>query len=315
MLSQLKKGQFLQKIALVSSFLTFILVTSLGDIIPGYAKESYATLTSVGASLSSFNSLIATSKVTPAIKQPVVLKNSKLITAVQGSTKLVRPRSSRPIKKVQLAYAGPMAPVDTSDDVSIPTTTAPTILEAASADTAVVTVSSSPVSTPGAVVDKKNVLSIVNNALTALSSTTSAPQESLPVVNVPETVVSSDDRPDRINAYFQKYKMPLAGYGEKFVEVADSCGMDWRLLPAISVQESTGGKYMRLNNPFGWASAKIGFKDFNEAIEIVGKNLCGLNPKTASYYGNKTTYQKLWSYNGTVNHAYPSHVMGIMEKF
>jgi hypothetical protein len=109
--------------------------------------------------------------------------------------------------------------------------------------------------------------------------------------------------------------MPLSGYGQKFVEVADSCGIDWRLLPAISVQESTGGKYMRLNNPFGWASARIGFKDFNEAIEVVGKNLCGLNEKTASYYKNKTTYQKLWSYNGTVNHAYPGQVLAIMEKF
>ncbi len=126
---------------------------------------------------------------------------------------------------------------------------------------------------------------------------------------------SLDNRASRLDNYFDKYRMPLAGYGDKFIEVADSCGIDWRLLPAISVQESTGGKYMRLNNPFGWASAKIGFKDFEEAIEIVGMNLCGLNEKTASYYKDKTTYQKLWSYNGTVNHSYPSRVIAIMEKF
>lgn len=124
-----------------------------------------------------------------------------------------------------------------------------------------------------------------------------------------------DERALRLDNYFEKYNMPLRGYGEKFIQVADECKMDWRLLPAISVQESTGGKYMRLNNPFGWGSAKIGFKDFEEAIEIVGKNLCGLNEKTAHYYRNKNTYQKLWSYNGSVNHSYPSRVMAIMEKF
>lgn len=133
--------------------------------------------------------------------------------------------------------------------------------------------------------------------------------------DVESTALSTDDRSARLDKYFKKYNMPLSGYGQKFVEVADNCGIDWRLLPAISVQESTGGKYMRLNNPFGWASARIGFKDFNEAIEVVGGHLCGLNERTARYYKDKTSYEKLWSYNGTVNHSYPGRVLAIMNKF
>ena len=125
---------------------------------------------------------------------------------------------------------------------------------------------------------------------------------------------SQDDRVARIDQYFIDRTMPLAGHGDVFVAAADQCGMDWRLLPAISVRESSGGKHLLNNNPFGWGSAKIPFADFDEAIAAVANNLCGLNPATARYYENKSSYEKLWSYNGTVMASYPSEVMAIMEK-
>lgn len=109
--------------------------------------------------------------------------------------------------------------------------------------------------------------------------------------------------------------MPLAGYGAEFVEAADRCDMDWRLLPAIAIRESSGGKQACGNNPFGWASCRADFESVEKAIEIVGVNLCGFNPKTAGYYGDKTTLQKLQSYNGSVNPNYPEEVLSIMEKF
>lgn len=109
--------------------------------------------------------------------------------------------------------------------------------------------------------------------------------------------------------------MPLAGYGAKFVKATDKCGMDWRLLPAIAVRESSGGKQSCGNNPFGWASCRDDFISINEAMEIVGSNLCGFNPRTEDYYKNKTTYERLWSYNGTVNPNYPDEVLKIMSQF
>ena len=109
--------------------------------------------------------------------------------------------------------------------------------------------------------------------------------------------------------------MPLEGYGAKFVEAADQCEMDWRLLPAIAVRESSGGKQACGNNPFGWTSCRADFESIEEAIEIVGANLCGFNQRTARYYGGKNTLQKLHSYNGTVNPNYPADVMEFIESF
>ncbi len=127
--------------------------------------------------------------------------------------------------------------------------------------------------------------------------------------------VIADDRAGRLDAYFAKRDMPLEGYGAKFIEVADAREMDWRLLPAIAVRESSGGKHLMNNNPFGWGSAKIKFDGFNEAIEEVGSNISGNDKDTAKYYKNKTVAQVLWAYNGTVIPAYPKEVMNIMKMF
>ena len=121
------------------------------------------------------------------------------------------------------------------------------------------------------------------------------------------------DRAKRLDDYFEKRDMPLAGYGSKFVEVAEKCGLDWRLLPAISVRESSGGKHLMNKNPFGWGSAKIKFYNFEDAIETVSDNLCGFNLATAKYYKNKTILQQLWYYNGSVMPSYPQEVLDIME--
>lgn len=119
---------------------------------------------------------------------------------------------------------------------------------------------------------------------------------------------------DKIDTYFKDRSMPLAGYGKQFVAVAEKYGLPYNLLPAIAVQESSGGKYLLNNNPFGWGSAKIRFSGFNEAIEVVGKNLGGANPKTAAYYSGNTVRSKLYQYNGIVVNGYEDEVMAIMDK-
>lgn len=130
-----------------------------------------------------------------------------------------------------------------------------------------------------------------------------------PVVEIP------DERPTRIDAYFSKYNMPLAGYGQDFVAIADTCDMDWRLLPAIAVRESTGGKRMQYNNPFGWGGAQIPFSSLKEAIYNVGSHICGDEPNTAKWYSTTSTYEKLYRYNGTVVRTYPDEVIWIMDQF
>lgn len=123
--------------------------------------------------------------------------------------------------------------------------------------------------------------------------------------------IEVDERVTILNNYFSK--TPLNGYGNKFIEVADKNGLDWRLLPAISVRETSGGIHLcnnpkAHNNPFGWGSCKIGFNSFNEAIETVGYKLSNL-----PVYKGKTIEKKLYYYNGTVVPTYPQEVIAIMN--
>jgi len=124
--------------------------------------------------------------------------------------------------------------------------------------------------------------------------------------------IEVDERVTILNNYFSN--TPLNGYGNKFIEVADKNGLDWRLLPAITIRETSGGKHLcknikARNNPFGWGSCKIGFVSFNEAIETVGYKLTNL-----PVYKGKTIEKKLYYYNGTVVPTYPKEVIVIMNK-
>jgi hypothetical protein len=132
----------------------------------------------------------------------------------------------------------------------------------------------------------------------------------------PKITGIKNEHAQRINDYFATRNMPLAGYGQLFVEEAEKNGIDWRLLPAIGVKESSGGKFVCSDgvNAFGWASCKIKFTSIEEAIKVVSKNLGGNNPSTSRYYSGDT-YSKLYSYNGTVEALYPSRVLAIMEQF
>lgn len=121
-------------------------------------------------------------------------------------------------------------------------------------------------------------------------------------------------RAAQIDLYFAGKNMPLAGYGNKFVEAAEANGIDWRLLPAIAVRESSGGLHSCGANVFGWASCKRTFGTIEEAIEYVARNLGGHNPQTAAYYGGKTTAKKLDAYNPpAIVPDYTPSVLRIME--
>lgn len=105
--------------------------------------------------------------------------------------------------------------------------------------------------------------------------------------------------------------MPIAGAGNKFISEADEHGLDWRLLAAISVQESTGGKRMPAGsyNAFGWNSGNYIFESFEEAIAYISDKF-----ENGRYYSGKDTIGILKTYNPpSVNKNYPSEVMSIME--
>lgn len=144
--------------------------------------------------------------------------------------------------------------------------------------------------------------------------------------NIPATETSAittqevkdrKERADKIDALLASYNSPLVGYGDKFVEEADKNDIDWRLLVAISGQESTFGIHAckKATNSFlGYGSCKINFKSVDEAIERVSASLGGNLESTARHYGgNKTTLQILQKYN-TVIPGYQAQVMRLMKK-
>lgn len=96
--------------------------------------------------------------------------------------------------------------------------------------------------------------------------------------SISEEIQRADARTKIIEDFFNGYSSQLANHADTFIEVADKYYLDWRLLPAISMQESNGGKRMPGNsfNPFGYGiygSSILRFSSFDDAIERVGKGL------------------------------------------
>jgi Mannosyl-glycoprotein endo-beta-N-acetylglucosaminidase len=130
------------------------------------------------------------------------------------------------------------------------------------------------------------------------------------------TVISVDARAVKIDAYFAKNDLPLTGYGYAFVETADKYDLDYRLLPAIAMRESTGGKFACPNdehNVFGWASCKRTFESYENSIDSVGAHLSGNIKSTAGYYKTKSIPAKLKRYNSVIP-AYTNEIYSIMNK-
>lgn len=129
-----------------------------------------------------------------------------------------------------------------------------------------------------------------------------------------------EQKAKKIDTYFAKYNMPLAGQGMKMVLEAEKNGLEWSLIPAIAVRETTGGRHLCKNpkaafNPYGWGSCKIGFKSFENATELLAQHLGGNHKKTVRYYGGKETKAILQTYNPpSVVPTYAEEVMSIMDR-
>jgi hypothetical protein len=90
---------------------------------------------------------------------------------------------------------------------------------------------------------------------------------------------------ENIRRYLAGRNAPLAGYAEEFVRAADHYGIDYRLIAAISVIESNGGrKNFKPYNAWGWG--KMTFENWEQGIWTVSKGLAG-------YYSRGLTTPKL----------------------
>ena len=106
------------------------------------------------------------------------------------------------------------------------------------------------------------------------------------------TLPVTDPRTVRLEAFFKAYDCPAPLHVEEYLKAADSHALDYRLLPAISLVESTCGAFQRMNNRWGWDSVQSGFASVPEGIDYITEQLAD-NPS----YRGKTVEEKLFTYN------------------
>jgi len=116
-----------------------------------------------------------------------------------------------------------------------------------------------------------------------------------------------DARAAKLFAFFAAHRCPVPLHVGDYLRVADAYAIDYRLLPALSVRESTCGRHQRLNNRWGWDSARTGFESVARGIEFVARQLA----EGRSYRG-KTLEEKLHTYNP--NPQYPGEIKRLMQE-
>ena len=101
-----------------------------------------------------------------------------------------------------------------------------------------------------------------------------------------------DPRGPKLEAFFKAYDCPAPLHVEEYLRAADSHALDYRLLPAISLVESTCGAFERMNNRWGWDSVQSGFPSVPAGIDYITEQLA-----EGPQYRGKTVKEKLFTYN------------------
>ena len=111
-------------------------------------------------------------------------------------------------------------------------------------------------------------------------TTTKVDYNSVPVAAQDTKIVlaAREARVDVLREFFKRYDSPLLGYADQIVQAADKYGLDYRLLPAIAMQESTLclKAPADTNNCWGfgiYGKKRTTFDNFSQAIEIISKTL------------------------------------------
>jgi hypothetical protein len=82
-----------------------------------------------------------------------------------------------------------------------------------------------------------------------------------------------DPRLTRLKDFFRVSGCPIRRLADEFLLAADRNGLDWRLLPTLSVVETGCGRTARGNNLFGWDSGKKKYTSIREGIHAVASRI------------------------------------------
>ena len=120
------------------------------------------------------------------------------------------------------------------------------------------------------------------------------------------SVNARDPRLERLRDFFAKRDCPLQEAAEEFLIAADRNELDWRLLPSISMIESSGGKDYTNNNVFGWDSCQERFSSVHAGIHFVAARLAN-----SKLYKDKDLDEQLSTYNPVPGYA--DRVKAVMQ--
>jgi hypothetical protein len=122
---------------------------------------------------------------------------------------------------------------------------------------------------------------------------------------------TEDPRDQQLSAFFTHYNCPELSFQliNTYIHAADQNNLDYRILPAISVQESGCGRHypQGSNNIFGWDSGRERFSSLPQAASFVAQQLA-----IGHYYRGKTAFEKLRAYNP--NPSYALNVYQLMQQ-
>ena len=116
--------------------------------------------------------------------------------------------------------------------------------------------------------------------------------------------VKPDPRIARLETFFRSYHCPAPLHTVEYVRAADSYGLDYRLLPAVSIRETQCGKTERRRHNH-WGFHQENFASVEAGIEFLARRLT-----RHPLYRGKTLEGILFTYNPLP--AYPEEVKRIM---
>ncbi|MBI4089699.1 MAG: glucosaminidase domain-containing protein [Candidatus Levybacteria bacterium] len=129
-----------------------------------------------------------------------------------------------------------------------------------------------------------------------------------------DEIIFKDARIEIVRQFFQKYKSPLEPFASNVIEAADKYSLDFRLLPAIAMQESNLCRKIIKNSYNCWGFGIYGkkitrFESYAEAIDTVTKTLV----KNYKTLGLETPEEIMGKYTPSNNGSWANSVNYFMS--
>jgi len=128
-----------------------------------------------------------------------------------------------------------------------------------------------------------------------------------PVPRVVTVEIKPDPRAARLGKLFRRYHCPEPHHITEYLRAADGYGLDFRLLPAISIRETQCGVEEWEHNRWGYHPGRQTFPSVEVGINFVSWVLA-----EGPLYKGKSLHGKLFTYNP--REAYPGEVKRIMDQ-